>query len=854
MSLIYVKSNRFIKDINSRKITGSGELAHQFTAQFKEPINITPKSKIELISADLNIDSIHEISDDKLNDSFVVGFGEENIVTVSLATFSDKSFQVPIRLTDGRYTNSQLANEIERTFNNSNLYDNMKLSVKFDNSLDKFVGKFVMEDLSIQNNVYGMIAQKMGYQEADINLATGVGTRASQSMFINNGSQKQNTFQDNGFDLTDTNITLSGTPSDKLLPVNLLSNIATPTSNGSGVSNFDGALCSVITPTKMRVFPEDWTTKFTGNFNVTLNGTTTACTFTSGTGSYDFKINGINSNKYEGKLVYNKTQWNATPQPDVAFTYDAATNVDMEKLPYGQLLIINDQTVLNAANSVLKSNQIVLVYREQQSGNGWQLFYTDVPTTSITEFTIQDNDDQDMYKESQVVSMGFYSGGIGLTRGETALTGTNQMNTTNKFTRTRVENVPGTFADIEVDSKIYADYSFQVCPKKGVLEESILTMRSGIVGTDKFAGDASWLSVPDADASNSFDLSDISEDLDVTQDNIILVAEMLDYRNVKLLIAHDTAGDGKFINLTLIGDTTISSGQPGHLPINFNQSSYPIMPIVLPGNGYISLGQETHIVGKYSKNKSGQKNLQTIRNLVNTEFNETFNIPGRQPKSTISSFGDLSDFTESSKLDFDNRYDEPLEQPEGTILDGSGNVVIELPDSTTEVVEDEKQYDNTSQSPFVARFGEPSAEDAAELIDNNLSIEPNLPTRLYRNLGFNETEIVKSVDQPFSDGSTYISNLNSNYIVNIENLGNIKGQNSGTKTISRMIGVIPSAELQNDENSGTKHFVSQYPNPVHINAKTDEKVNNFMISITDDENYAATDLRHPTNLLIKITE
>ena len=85
-------------------------------------INITPKSKIELISADLNIDSIHEISDDKLNDSFVVGFGEENIVTVSLATFSDKSFQVPIRLTDGRYTNSQLANEIERTFNNSNLY------------------------------------------------------------------------------------------------------------------------------------------------------------------------------------------------------------------------------------------------------------------------------------------------------------------------------------------------------------------------------------------------------------------------------------------------------------------------------------------------------------------------------------------------------------------------------------------------------------------------------------------------------------------------------------------------------------------------------------------------------------
>jgi hypothetical protein len=611
----------------------------------------------------------------------------------------------------------------------------------------------------------------------------------------------------------------------------------------------------------MRVFPNDWSTEFTGNFRVIVNGVNTACTFgngAAGTG-YDFKILGINQRKYEGKLVYNKSQWNTSPRPDIGFTYDSGNNIEMSKLPYGQLLIINDHTVLNSPSTVLKNNQIVLVYREQQAGNGWQLFYSS-PGLNINQFTIEDNEILDFYTESQVVSMGFYSGGIALTRGETALTGTNQMNTTNKFTRTRVENIASSFLNVQVDSKIYADYALQICPYKNRDNDSVVIMRYGTQDVNKVAGETDWLNVPDCSSGNSSDLSDILDNLDSDKDNIILVAQMLDYRNVKFLIGHDTSGNGEFINFTLLSSTNLPDTDNRHLPINFNQASYPIMPVIAPGNGYISLGQETKIIGKYSKFKAELKNLQTVRQRVNNEFGKDFNIPVRQLKSNIDSFGDLDDFVQSSFINLQNKFDEPIEEPEGTTLQGDGESTVVFNDSTTDIIlfigDDDviKTYENTSDSPFSIRFGQATEADEEELTKNSLDVEPDLETRLNKNLGYNETTILQKVGILFPDGPAYTSNLNSNYIVNIENLGNLKGQNSGTKTISRMVGVIPSAELQNDENSGTKHYVSQYPNPVAINAKTNEKINNFMVNITDDENYPAQDLRHPTNLLVKISE
>lgn len=854
MSLIYIKSDKFIKDINNQKIPLSGELPYQFTSQFKEPIEITPKSKIELISADLNIESVHEISNDRLNDSYSFGFGEEEAV----GSTTGQAFQTPVKLTDGRYTNDLLTEEIKRVYDNSNLLDNMKLNVRFDNAQDKFLGTFEIEDYTLQNNTYGLISQKMGYLEPDSSLQTGIGTRTSQTVTIYN-DPNQTSFEDDIFDMTDSNITLSGTPSNKLLPVNLLSNIATPTSNGSGINNFDGVVCSVITPTKMTVFPSDWSTSFTGDFDVTINGVTTACTFNGGTAGYDFKIVGVNQGKYEGKLVYNKSQWNTSPRPDIGFTYDTAGNIDMTKLPYGQLLIINDHTVVSAPQTVLKDNQIVLIWKGLA---GWQLFYAD-PTLSITQFTIYDNEELVIGESSQTVSMGFYTGGIALARGETALTGTNQMNTTNKFTRTRVENILPTYSEIEVDSKIYADYSLQICPHKNKQNESMVIMRYGTQDETKVAGDVGWLTIPDASVDNCEELSDVL-DLDPEKDNIIIVAQMLDYRNVKFSIGHDTAGDGKFGGFQVLGDTTADEVDVNYLPINFNQSSYPIMPIVLPGNGYVSkellfggqsFGQETYVVGKYSKFKCGEKNLQTIRSKVNTDFGQNYNIPLRQRKSTITSFGDLTDFLESSNLEFNGYWSAPIEQPINTYAQGTRNENIEIDFSTTSTFSDGgNDYDNTSNSPWVIRFGQAGEDDKQELKSNGLNEQPDLITKLNRNLGYTETDVLKQLYDAFEDGGQYISNLNSNYIINIENLGNIKGQNSGTKTISRMIGFIPSAELELDQNSGTKHFVSQYPNPVAINAKTDEKVNNFMINITDDENYPAQDLRHPINLLVKISE
>ena len=73
MSFVYLKSSRLLKNNNGKTILlNNSELPYHFTNSFKDPIKITPNTKVEIVNADLNITPLHDINVDKSNDLFVV--------------------------------------------------------------------------------------------------------------------------------------------------------------------------------------------------------------------------------------------------------------------------------------------------------------------------------------------------------------------------------------------------------------------------------------------------------------------------------------------------------------------------------------------------------------------------------------------------------------------------------------------------------------------------------------------------------------------------------------------------------------------------------------------------------------
>ena len=59
MSLIYCKSEQYLEDADGNAILeNTGSLPYYFNNQFKAPIKISPNDKIELVSADLNMDNL----------------------------------------------------------------------------------------------------------------------------------------------------------------------------------------------------------------------------------------------------------------------------------------------------------------------------------------------------------------------------------------------------------------------------------------------------------------------------------------------------------------------------------------------------------------------------------------------------------------------------------------------------------------------------------------------------------------------------------------------------------------------------------------------------------------------------
>jgi len=99
-----------------------------------------------------------------------------------------------------------------------------------------------------------------------------------------------------------------------------------------------------------------------------------------------------------------------------------------------------------------------------------------------------------------------------------------------------------------------------------------------------------------------------------------------------------------------------------------------------------------------------------------------------------------------------------------------------------------------------------------------------------------------------------LANGSQNFIVNLENMGKVVGQNSATKSVNKAIAIIPASSLVDDSFLGTKKYTAPYPLPVKLNAVSNEKVNNFEIFITTDQNKPATSLLHPTTIVARITD
>ena len=72
------KSQQYLEDENGSAVMTSGELPYRFNNQFKSPIRIEPGNKIELISADLNVLPLNDISTHNDNDNFTSAFGKND--------------------------------------------------------------------------------------------------------------------------------------------------------------------------------------------------------------------------------------------------------------------------------------------------------------------------------------------------------------------------------------------------------------------------------------------------------------------------------------------------------------------------------------------------------------------------------------------------------------------------------------------------------------------------------------------------------------------------------------------------------------------------------------------------------
>ena len=824
MSFIYLKSSRYLKNNDGSSILqNNSELPYQFVNSFREPIKVNPNSKIEIVSADLNVEPLHQISDENDNNSFVYGFGSQ----------SNQFLQKLIKIPNGTYSNDELASKIQKLVSETNLLDSSDIWVSYSKTKGfEVVFNLFSDQLNgseKDDNKYFKLNSKMGFQESDGALNAGIGNNGLEEITIYNRNNLANpntltknsvlrTFEVGGSTLNNDN-----------KPSKLISNMITPSRRG--INNSAGTISTIFQPIKHLVFADGWETPTNGVvFATKIAGVTTgAITIASEGGGHNlsFKFT-AGATTYHCKFVLTKAQFDS---------YTLPSSLTHDNIPWGHLLIIN--TSNQAVNTTLASNYCTLML--DTNDYKWKLF--NAGTSGLSEFDFFASVNPEFVKTTATITnLGNRGTGcLALSRGECCIVGDNQVNNTNRFTRARVYNDTNS-------TDVYSDYSVVISPTTDGTDNYV-QMNYGTQVTDKVGGDTDWLTLTNEPKTDDNKLSALLPNL-TDNDNICITASMNSWYCVDFWLTHDNAGNCDFKNDILLG-TTESDKEGVHLPMNFTEASFPIMPIIGVNNGYIKNEQQTLSFGQYSENDVDKHSTAKLNEYMNTNWNSDQTIPVRQEKATYSNYCRAWQLeTRVSKLE-PNGFSGVNTEIDFEVIEGQPISTIESP-------------------PIVLKLGYPlNSDDDKRLTAQNLSntppsgsLENTLISRLNLHMGFPNLILIESEDSGTPDGpadhtfeteNQILYNESQNYIVNFTNLGKIHGQNSATGSVSNIVGVIPGAELI-EVSANTKHYQASYPQPVKINAKTEELINNFEVSITNDNGTPATGLRHPINICCRLTE
>ncbi len=830
MSFVYLKSSRLLKDNNGKTILlNNSELPYSFTNSFKDPIRITKNTRVEIVNADLNITPLHNISADKNNDVF----------TYSLGKTSNQFLQKLVKIDEGVYSNEELATAIMSSFVDTNLLDDFNIIISYtgNDTFQIILSALALnEDDELENN-YDKIMSKMGFQASTAEQDAGVGTDGNEITIENRNSiSHPNTLTKNSA----VSVLSSTTLTDNKKPTNNISNLIAPTKHG--IQNAQGTISTIFRPIKHLVYGATFLSGSTGKtFNVVSTSTFTGLTIAPYTGSnlYDFKVN-LGGVVHNCAFVKTRAFWDTLTLPN---------SIGNGNLPWGHYLIINTTDV--AINTTLASNTFTLLL--DTNDYKWKLF---AQSGSVAEFTLSCENDANYVKgKGTLTSLGNWGTGcLALTRCETAVSGTNQMNNTNRFTRARVINVNSLGLSDNLN-EVYADYSAVLVPSSNG-NDSFVEIIVGEQDANKVAGQTDWLDTDHTPLDNTNKLTTLLPDLSVN-DNVMITMSMNSWYCLDIYITNDTNGDMDFSKEQVLIGTTDQNDTDPHsviMPNNFTEASFPIMPLIGSNNGYVVGEQQTLSFGVYSKKDVSTHSLAKLNAYMNSKWGGNQTIPARSPKAVYTNY--CRNY---------NLVDRPMKiEPLGfsgvnTIKD---YVIIDGKTESIDLVENPPIYMNLcrpidndtrlSQAGFLTQD--------THLPGSNIPNRNPLISELYRELGMEKLLIYDVADNE-PDNGDYIFNSSQSvrydntatYIVNFDNLGKIMGQNGETTSISQIAAVIPTSELENTNSSG-KHYRSQYPLPVSLNIYKDENINNFQVSITNDDGTPATNLKHPTTILCRFTE
>ena len=827
MSLLYLKSSKYMNDSNGSQINISDGLPFKFNCQFKEPLDINSKSKIEVVSAILKVDNVHDISLQNDNNAFTHCIGL-NGPTVGSQRFLQKQSRIP----DGKYSNNQLAGKINDQYNRTNLLDGVNIKTTF-NTAKAFKIEVDLEYDTTEetdNNTFGLINSKMAFNESTTIQNTGIGTGAEQITIVNQNSlTNENTLTKNSTLTVLTDASLNK-------PTNLISNMIVPTLHG--ITNCGGAVSSIMKPIKHLVFPTAFQTPTAGVTFTSVIGSATTNGITilaADSANNDFKFT-AGATTYHAAFVKTKAQWDS---------YTLPNSITNGNLPWGHFIILNTTNVV--PNTTLAANYCTLLL--DTNDYKWKLW--NAGSSSLTTFNLFSTTNQAFVKTTATLtSLGNWgSGCLGISRGETCIVGSNQIatGTNGRYSRTRVFNDSGD-GDTDIESLVFCDYVLQLhATSQG--DDSYVTMNTSEQVTGKVAGDVDWLTLNKQSLTDALKLKNLLPTI-TDDDNIILVASVTSWLCVKFFIGHDTAGNQVFGNLKKLGDTDSNNvGDALLLPTRFNEASFPIMPVIAPSNGYVKDEQKTLTIGQYSNKNVTTHSIAKLNAYMNTNWSSSETIPVRQPKTTLTNY--------CNNLTLENRV--------VNIESGDFSSVTSINPFTIPfgIVKAGEPIRLDSDFDILIRLSnlEPRDTEYQTLLDNNYTIEPNRLNTLYQSMGmprilFNDRNGLpeeppklefESTGQPISNGS-------QNFIINLEGMGRVSGNNSATKSVNKAIAIIPASSLVDDNFLATKTYTPPYQLPVKLNAVTSEKVNNFDIFITTDENKPATSLMHPTTLVCRITD